>query len=185
MPRLFVGLELPSSTRMMLSLLRGGLRNARWIDSENYHITLRFIGDIDDRVADDIAFELSRIQRAPLTVKLTGLGSFGSGKPHVVWARVEPTQELTELQAEQERILQRLGLPADGRKYKPHVTLARLRGTSIVELAHWLGMRGEFSAPMFTAGRFVLFSAKAGVGGGPYLVEESYPLVTQAVSRWA
>lgn len=185
MPRLFVGLELPSSTRMMLSLLRGGLRKARWIDPENYHITLRFIGDIDDRIAEDVAFELSRIHRAPLAIKLTGLGSFGSGKPHVVWARVEPTQALAELQAEQERILQRQGLPADGRKYKPHVTLARLRGTSAVELARWLGMRGEFSAPAFTRARFVLFSAKADVGGGPYLVEGSYPLVPQAVSRWA
>ena len=176
MPRLFTGLELPSGTGMMLSLMRGGLRGARWVDPENYHITLRFIGDIDDRIADDVAFELARVHRAPLTIKLTGLGSFGGTKPHALWVRVEPTQELAELQAEQERILQRLGLQAERRKYTPHVTLARLKGTSPAELARWLEMRGEFSAPAFTAGRFVLFSAKAAVGGGPYLVEESYPL---------
>ncbi|KZL17027.1 2',5' RNA ligase family [Pseudovibrio axinellae] len=176
MPRLFTGLELPMSTGMMLSFLRGGLRGARWIDPENYHITLRFIGDIDDRIADEVAYELARVHRAPLTIKLIGLGAFGGTKPHTLWARVERTPELTELQAEQERILQRLGLQAARRKYKPHVTLARLRGTSPEEVANWLELQGEFSAPAFTAGRFVLFSAKAAVGGGPYLVEESYPL---------
>lgn len=176
MPRLFTGLELPSSIRMMLSALQGGLRGARWVDPENYHITLRFIGDIDDRSADEVAYELARVHRAPVSVKLSGLGSFGNGKPHAVWARVQPSRELVEMQAEQERILQRLGFPAERRKYIPHVTLARLRGTTPVEAASWLEMRGDFSAPEFLAGRFVLFSAKATVGGGPYLVEESYPL---------
>lgn len=176
MPRLFTGLEVPGETGLMLSMLRGGLRGARWIDAENYHITLRFIGDIDERTADEVAAALDRVRRRPIEIRLQGLGSFGNGKPHAVWARVEPTPDLTELQAEQERILQRIGLPGERRKYTPHVTVARCRTSTNEDVAQWLAERGSFKAPPFIAGRFVLFSAKSSIGGGPYLVEEAYPL---------
>ena len=177
MPRLFTGLEIPADIGMRLSLLSGGLRNARWIDAENYHITLRFIGDIDDRLADEVADALGRIHRDPLEIRLDGLGAFGKDKPHSIHVRVQPTPALAELQAEQERIIQRLGLPAERRKFMPHLTLCRLRaGTSPAEVAQWLSLRGDFQAPPFTAGRFVLFSSKASTGGGPYVIEETYPL---------
>ena len=176
MPRLFTGLEIPSETALMLSMLRGGLRGARWIDPENYHLTQRFNGDIDARTADEVVAALDRVQRKPVEIRLTGLGSFGNGKPHAVWARVEPTTQLAELQAEQERILQRMHLPAERRKYIPHVTVARCKTSTNEDVAKWLSERGNFQAPSFVAGRFVLFSAKSSVGGGPYLVEEAYPL---------
>lgn len=175
MPRLFTGFEIPAQTGLMLSLLRGGLKGARWIDPENYHITLRFIGDIDDREADDVADALDRVHRKPVEIRLNGLGSFGNGNPHAVWARVEPSTELSELQAEQERIIQRLNLPPERRKFLPHLTVARCRTSSNEDVARWLSERGDFQAPPFVAGRFVLFSAKASVGGGPYLIEEIYP----------
>lgn len=176
MPRLFTGLEIPSETALRLSMLRGGLRGARWIDPENYHITLRFIGDIDERTADEVVNALDRVRRNPVEVRLDGLGVFGNGKPHCVWSGVRLTPELAELQSEQERILQRLHLPAERRKYIPHVTLARCKTSTNEDVARWLSERGDFQAPPFVAGRFVLFSAKASVGGGPYLVEEAYPL---------
>ena len=176
MPRLFTALALPDDTRMWLSNLRGGLRGARWIDPENYHITLRFIGDVDERVADEAAFTLSRISRPPFEVRLAGLGSFGGKRPHSVWARVEPCPGLMELQAEQERRLQRLGLPAEARRFTPHVTIARLRGGTARDVADWLALFGGFSAPAFTADHFNLLSSRASFGGGPYLTEETYPL---------
>jgi 2'-5' RNA ligase len=80
------------------------------------------------------------------------------------------------MQAEQERIAQRLGLPPDQRKFTPHVTLARLRGTSPRQVADYLAMRGGFRAGPFPVVRFVLFSARDSVGGGPYLIEEAYQL---------
>ncbi len=180
MIRLFTGLEIPQSAAFMLSGLRGGLRGARWLDPENYHITLRFIGDVDDRTADEVADALMRVRRPSVKIHLAGLGSFGGAKPHALWARVAPTPALAELQAEHERILQRLGLPAEGRKYTPHVTLARLRGSAPSEVATWLALRGGFDVAPFIASRFVLFSARAAVGGGPYLVEESFPLFEMA-----
>jgi 2'-5' RNA ligase len=185
MPRLFTGLEIPDDVAQRLSLLRGGLPGARWIDAESYHVTLRFIGDIDGPTAVEVADALSRIDRDSLTLTIDGLDAFGSKKPHALVARIAGGRALIELQAEQERIIQRLGLPAETRKFTPHVTLARLRGTSNRDVAEYLALRGGFSAGPFRADRFVLYSSRDSVGGGPYLVEEAYPLARQGLQRAA
>jgi len=176
MPRLFSALEIPRDAAMSLSLLRGGLPGARWIDVENYHLTLRFFGDIEGHVADEIANALDRVRRPSFDLNLSGVGVFGSKKPHSLYAAVAHSPELFGLQGEIERICQRLGLPADPRKFAPHVTLARLRHTSPQEAAHYLSARGNFSTLPFRVGRFVLMSSRDSVGGGPYVVEEAWKL---------
>jgi len=157
-------------------MMRGGLPGARWIDPENYHLTLRFIGDIDDALARDIAGLLGRVQRRPFELRLDGLSSFGGRKPRALVASITAVTPLLELQAEQERLLQRLGLEPEGRKYIPHVTLARLRDTSSWQVADYLSARGHFRSASFEVSRFVLFSSRSSVGGGPYVVEADYPL---------
>ncbi len=180
MPRLFTALEVPRDAALSLSLLRGGLPGARWIDVENYHITLRFLGDIEGHVADEVANALDRIRRPAFTLKLSGVGAFGSKKPHSIYANVAPSSDLMQLQSEIERICQRLGLAADPRKFVPHVTLARLRNASTHDVAHYLSTRGNFATQPFKVGRFVLMSSKDSVGGGPYIVEEAWPLDARA-----
>jgi 2'-5' RNA ligase len=103
---------------LSLSLLRGGLPGARWLSVENYHITLRFIGDIDGPTADELIGAFDRIDRQAFSLSLSGMGSFGSKKPHSIWAGVSPSAELKALQAEIERICQRLGLPPDPRRFR-------------------------------------------------------------------
>lgn len=174
MPRLFTGLEIPPEIGERLSSLRGGLPGARWIDPENYHVTLRFIGDIDGISANEIAGVLGRVNRKPFDVQLQGLQSFGGKKPRAVVASVVPSRPLLELQAELERLIRRVGLDPEGRKFTPHVTLARLRDASDQDVADYLSVRGYFPAKVFTAQRFVLFSSRASIGGGPYVVEDSY-----------
>ncbi len=176
MPRLFTALEIPRNVAMSLSLLRGGLPGARWIDVENYHITLRFIGDVDGRTADEIVDRLDRIDRTEFQMTLTGIGSFGSKKPHSIWAGVAPSPEIYALQAEIERICQRIGLPPDPRKFTPHVTLARLKNCRLDDTVQYLSGRGNFYTAPFMVSRFVLLSSKESVGGGPYLTEEVFPL---------
>ncbi|HEY0441744.1 MAG TPA: RNA 2',3'-cyclic phosphodiesterase [Xanthobacteraceae bacterium] len=176
MPRLFTGLELPAEVGAELAMLRGGLPRARWVEPENYHITLRFIGDVDDRVAHEIGSMLDQVNRHGFELRLDGLTSFGGRKPRAVVAAVPNVPALIELQAEHERIMQRIGLEPEGRKYTPHVTLARLRDSSSRQVADYLAERGPYRSPSFPVGRFVLFSARASVGGGPYLVEAAYPL---------
>jgi len=176
MPRLFTGLEIPASLAESLALLRGGLPGARWIDPENYHVTLRFIGDVDDEIAHEVAWALGKVRRRDLELRLEGLSSFGGRKPRAVVAAIAQSPSVMELQAEHERLIQRVGLEPEGRKYTPHVTLARLRDASSFDVAEYLSARGAFRAPPFTVSRFVLFSSRASVGGGPYVVEAAYPL---------
>jgi 2'-5' RNA ligase len=177
MPRLFTGIEVPAEIGERLALLRGGLPGARWIDKENYHITLRFIGDVDMNVADDIADTLDRVSRGEFSLTIDGIGSFGSRKPHSLVARIRPSRPLSDLQAEHERLMQRIGLPPEPRKYTPHITLARLRGATGGDIADFLSFRGGLVSDPFEVSHFVLFSARDSVGGGPYVVEETYPLI--------
>jgi len=177
MPRLFTGLEIPAEIGLALSGYRGGLPGARWVDPENYHITLRFIGDVDEGMAEDVFSVLgSGRRRDAVSVTLDALASFGGERPRAVFVRAAPTNGLAELQAEQERLVRRVGLPPEKRKFTPHVTLARLRDTSAIEVAGYIAMRGQFPKLTFTARRFVLFSARESTGGGPYVVEAAYPL---------
>ena len=176
MPRLFTALELPEAVVGQLALARGGVAGARWLEPEDYHVTLRFIGDVDGRAARDIAETLGDIRRPKTQVRFEGLSWFGGLKPRSLIARVKPEPALMDLQAEQERRLRRIGLEPETRKFTPHVTLARLRGVGQASVASYLAARGALMAESFTAERFVLYSARDGSGGGPYLVEAAYPL---------
>ncbi len=187
MPRLFTAIEVPKEIGMMLSGLRGGIHGARWITPENYHLTLRFIGDIDERTANEVAGVLDFVERPSFSLTLTGLDQFGGKKPRALFASVQPSPVLIELQAEQERMMQRIGLPPEGRRFTPHVTLARLRDASVIEVADYLATRGGFRPVTFPVSRFVLYSSRASQGGGPYIVEADYPLRGRArlESRYA
>ena len=177
MPRLFTGLEIPDDIGLALAQYRGGLPGARWLEPENYHVTLRFIGDIDDAVARDVFSVLGEgRRRGALAVSLDRLATFGGDRPRALFARVEPTPDLQDLQAEQERLMRRVGLPPERRKFTPHVTLARLRDTSPADAAHYIATHGHFPKLTFTAERYVLYSARESTGGGPYLVDAAYPL---------
>jgi RNA 2',3'-cyclic 3'-phosphodiesterase len=177
MPRLFTGIEIPAEIGLALSSFRGGIPGARWVEPDNYHITLRFIGDIDERMADDVTSILGeRRQRNPLAITIDGLDSFGGGKPRAVFARTSGNGELNELQGEQERLLRQVGLPPETRKFTPHITLARLKHVSPIVVADYIATRGHFPKLTFTAHRFVLYSSRASMGGGPYLIEAAYPL---------
>lgn len=176
MPRLFAALEIPHHAATHMSMLRGGLPGARWIDMENYHLTLRFIGDIEHHMADEVAHAFERVHRRAFTLGFAGLGAFGGKKPHCLYAVPTGCPDLYDLQTEIAGICRRLGLPADPRKFTPHVTLARLRNSSPRAVANYLTVRGGFYVTPFKVDRFVLMSSRNSVGGGPYIAEEAYPL---------
>ncbi|MEL6437344.1 MAG: RNA 2',3'-cyclic phosphodiesterase [Pseudomonadota bacterium] len=176
MPRLFAALEIPHHAAMMLSMLKGGLPGARWIDQENHHLTLRFIGDVEHHTADEILNAFATVKRKPFELGLSGLGAFGGKKPHSVFAQPTGSPDLIDLQAEIARKCQRLGLAPDARKFTPHVTVARLRKSSPEAVAKYLSMRGAFYVAPFKVERFVVMSSRDSVGGGPYVIEESYDL---------
>lgn len=179
MPRLFTGIEVPEALARELAMMRGGLSGARWVEPENFHITLRFLGDIDQSLAREAYLELWRVRRAPVPIRLGELSFFGGERPRSLIIKVLPGAELMELQAEHERIMRRIGLAPETRKFTPHVTLARLRGTSSLAMADYLSLRGLPPRGQYLAERFVVYSSRDSVGGGPYVVEAEYPLGPQ------
>lgn len=176
MPRLFTALEIPAEIATALTLHRGGLVGARWIEPADYHITLRFLGDVDRRMAHDVYAFLGDLRTNPFEVTLDALGSFGGDKPRAIFARVQPSAKLLELQADVERLMRRLGLAPEPRKFVPHVTLARLRDVSTLDVAHYLGQHSIIRPISFTARRIALMSSRDSIGGGPYVLEAAYPL---------
>ncbi len=176
MPRLFSAIEIPEHIAGRLTFLRFGLSGARWIDPENYHLTLRFIGDVDGPTARDFTHALGGIEVEPFELRLDGLGSFGGHKPRAIFAAVAPSNPLDALRRANERAAREAGLPPEGRNFKPHVTLARLRGARADAVAAYLERQGGVYAEPFLVTRFVLYSSRNSVGGGPYVVEAAYDL---------
>lgn len=177
MIRLFTALEIPPHVADRLELLQSGLKGARWIDREAFHITLRFIGEVPENMAGDIDRALSSLRTEPFSVTLDGIGEFGGKKPHAVWARVAENPQLMQLQARQENALRRIGLTPERRKYTPHVTLARMRrGAEPSEVMRYIERNNLFRAGPFEVRQFVLMSSRLSQGGGPYIVEREYML---------
>lgn len=177
MPRLFTALEIPSEIALALSLKRGGMPGSRWIDPDNYHITLSFIGDVEQRTAREIAHVLGDVRGfEPIPICLEHLDAFGGDKPRSIFARVQHNDELSELKGSLDAALWRAGIKPEKRKYVPHVTLARLRGASSLMVADYLQGNATVSPLRFTAKRFVLLSSKPSMGGGPYALEQVYDL---------
>lgn len=174
MPRLFTGLEIPPEAALDLQIMQGGIPGARWMDPDNYHLTIRFIGDIEAGLAREVARSLDQVTFKPFQVKLKGVGVFGGNKPHSLYAGVEENGELRRLRDVQERICQVLGLAAESRRFQPHVTLARLKEPDLRALQRWVEVHSLYATPAFDVARFVLFSSRPLKGGGPYAVEESY-----------
>jgi 2'-5' RNA ligase len=174
MPRLFTGVEIPQDVAFDLDLMRGGIIGARWIDRESFHITLRFIGDIEEGLAREIAYELDGVPFRPFSLRLKGIDVFGGNRPNTLYAGVEECPELRRLQSSHERMCQALGLEAEPRKFVPHVTLARVKEADIGQIQRFVASHSLYKSREFEVDRFILFSSRPSRGGGPYAVEQSY-----------
>lgn len=176
MIRLFVGLSIPDDHRRELSLIQNGVKDARWIDAENLHITLRFIGEVDEDVAAEVVEALRYVTATPFDVTLKGVGTFGS-PPHSLWVGAEdtPTGALSHMHASVESALVRAGLPPEGRKFTPHVTLTRFRrSVNPGRLAQHLSTHAGFALPPFTVQGFTLFQSHLGHTGAHYTPLSTY-----------
>ena len=135
-PRLFVALDLPQAVKRSLEPLAKGLGDVRWLAPEQQHLTLRFIGDVDNGALHDIAEALATVPARPFELTLKGLGHFPPrGEPRVLWVGVDKNPELASLKRRIDRALKDAGLPPDARKFAPHVTIARMRGAALADPA--------------------------------------------------
>ena len=177
MMRLFVGIALPPSLRDRLSVMSSGLSGARWISPENLHLTLCFLGQVDDHLADDIDLTLSSIEAPAFDYTVNGINTFGRGhQVHTLWAKVEAVPSLMALQAKIETAMLRLGQEPEHRKFTPHITLARTKGASTAKVAEWLETSGGLSFGPVHVGSFALFRSHLGSGPPYYEVLSEYLL---------
>lgn len=176
MIRLFVGLEIPERVRTALSSLQAGVPGARWTKPEQFHLTLRFIGEVDGATANDIDDALSAIRADPFILELAGVGEFGGKKPRALWIGIRTNEALIRLQRKIEAALQRLGLDAEQRKFTPHVSLARLKETPRGHVMDFLTDHALFASGPFEVKQFVLFSSQLGANGSVYRPERIYLL---------
>ena len=157
--------------------MAGGLPGARWTRDENFHLTLRFIGDVDEGVADDVDSALLEINAPPFDVFIVGIGYFGKAKAaRAVWAGIETSEPLIRLQQKVDSAMQRIGLAAEERKYTPHITLARLKGTPQRRLENFVADHGDFCAGPVHVDTFTLYSSFLSSSGAIYTPEVTYPL---------
>jgi 2'-5' RNA ligase len=176
MLRLFVGIEFPPELKLRLSLLQSGIAAARWIDPGNFHLTLRFIGEVDEGTAADVDEALLRLKSRPFSVQLAAVGIFGGYKLRTLWVGVEREPALVTLQAKIEQALIRAGLPPEPRKFSPHVTLARLRDPRRGELQEYLAAHAQFRAEPLRVDRFSLIASYPTKAGSVYEDQADYPL---------
>jgi 2'-5' RNA ligase len=176
MLRLFVGIEFPPELKLQLSLLCTGVPGAKWVDPGNFHLTLRFIGEIAEDVAADIDEALARIKAAPFTLRLAGTGVFGGRRPHALWVGVERDPELVRLRDKIEHALVRVGIEPEQRKFAPHVTLARLRDPELDKLGHFLAAHAQFRPDPLRVGHFSLIASFPTKAGSVYEDQADYPL---------
>ncbi len=175
MPRLFTGLEIPLAHSQRLMMLRGDIITARWIALENYHVTLRFLGDISQMQADDYMAQLDQLTIEPFDLTIKSVGHFGTKRAHALWAGFEPSEPLVQLHRAHEKCATLIGLEPEPRKFIPHITLARLTRTRLSTIAPFLADFSGFELDPFTVTQSALYSAKPSTGGGPYVVEEVFP----------
>jgi len=176
MHRLFLALRLPAPLLAACDrLMDDGPPGWAWQDDEQLHITLRFIGEVDRRAAEDIADALAQLRSRPVEAGIDGVGWFDHGPRGALFARVTPRPPLESLHAKLDRLLVRLGHEPERRAFLPHVTLARRRRAA-ESPDHWLAANAGFSAPPVTIDAVTLFESRLGRAGAAYEAVASIPL---------
>jgi 2'-5' RNA ligase len=174
--RLFVALPLPENVAQSLLLIQGGVPGARWQTRDQLHLTLRFIGEVDNQTAILLDEALAAIQAPAFALQLHAVGQFGGKQIHSLWAGVRKNPALDHLQRKVDSAIRRIGRPQDAHKFTPHVTLARLRHPQTHKALEWLTHHALFTSAEFTVGAFQLYSSKLISDGSIYRVEQDYPL---------
>lgn len=179
MHRLFVALRPPLPIRARLGDVMGGVPGARWQDDEQLHLTLRFIGEVDGRVAKDVVLALGQVHAPSLEIALAGVGAFDkNGRVDALWAGVTPHDGLAALHRKVDHAIVRVGLPPEGRSYLPHITLARLPRSmgKGIEIERWCADHASLTSAPFAIGHLYLYASTLGSGGARYEAIERWPL---------
>ncbi len=179
--RLFTAIGIDPSIAEEMAKIQIGLRQARWLDMVNMHVTLKFLGDVDRGQLDDVDAALSDIQAPAFDLSFCGVSAFDKGgRVHTVWAGIEQTDGIQFLRTKVESALVRAGFPAERRQYKPHATLARMMPTPAAEIANYLEAFADFAAGPMEVDRFTLYQSHVTHKGVYYQPLRDYGLSAYA-----
>jgi 2'-5' RNA ligase len=176
MHRLFVAIRPPEPIIDLLIDAMDDSPEFRWQDHEQLHLTLRFIGEVDRPVADDLADALSRIRADRFNIHVSGVGRFEQRNSGALWAGVDPRAPLAALAAKVERACQSVGLEPERRAFHPHITLARWKGRRAREIQDFLERKRGLSSAPFEVDAFILFESRLSKHGAHYEAVASYAL---------
>jgi len=175
--RLFAAIPVPDAIAGDFNRLRKGVPGAKWRPAENLHITLRFFGEIDERMAEDLDAELASIRQSPFTLALKGAGWFGKAAPSALWLGLDEAEPLMRLNEKCDRAARRAGLPPEPRKFHPHMTLAYLQGTPVDKANRFVQRAADLHTEPWQVTHFSLYSSWITRGNANiYEVEADYPL---------
>jgi len=156
--RLFVAIDLPDSVKGEIAALTSRLAGVRLVFPEQLHLTLRFIGEVEEQTMLAIKDSLSSVTSPPLTLSLSGAGYFPRGThPRVLWIGLTPDDLLLQLQSKIERAVQAAGIPGDARPFTPHITIARTKDAGRLETIEFARRHASFCSSPFRADSFHLF----------------------------
>lgn len=176
MTRLFVALRPPPPMRAALMATMHGIAGARWQDDAQLHLTLSFIGEVDDMPAEMIAEALTHVQAAPVELALSGVGAFArKGAPHALWAGVSPVESVTALAVKVRHALRRSGVEPEREAFVPHITVARLNRSS-GPIDGWLAANALLAGAVTRFDRFGLYESVLRPEGSEYLLLADYRL---------
>jgi 2'-5' RNA ligase len=176
MHRLFVAIRPPETIRDLLIDAMDDSADFRWQDDGQLHLTLRFVGEVERPLANDLADSLSRIGAAPLELRIAGVGRFEQRNSGALWAGVEPKAPLAALAAKVERACQSVGLEAERRAFHAHITLARWKGRKTREVQNFLERTRDLCSEPFAISEFLLFESRLSRHGAHYEPVAAYPL---------
>lgn len=177
MYRLFIAVDMPRELQERVGNMFFGMPGAKWVAEEQLHLTLRFIGEVDGGVFEDIREGLSEIKADSFTMQLKGMGYFPPRKkPKVLWVGIDKNEKLTILRNRVEAAVVKAGLPPEQRKFSPHITLARLRDTPLKKVTNFLAGNSLYESESFQVSEFHLYSSVLTPKGAIHQLEATYPL---------
>jgi 2'-5' RNA ligase len=175
MHRLFVAIRPPAEVRDQLLDLMQGVPDLRWQNDDQLHLTLRFIGEVERPVAEDLAAELERIRFEKFALALKGIGRFDQRRGGALWAGVASKDQLKPLAQKVERACQAAGLAPEHRAYHPHITLARW-SRAAPDLGPFIDRHSDLKSEPWLVDEFILYESRLGRDGPHYEAVVSYPL---------
>lgn len=184
MPRLFIGIKIRSAKSFedTLSDLKEKFSQSsiKWVDTKNFHLTLKFLGDVEEFTLNSLIVLLDQIAyRSPeFTLESTGLGYFGTiGHPRVIWFGFKPNSGFKNLQSSIEESLYELGFKKESVNNLPHLTLGRVKSLSDMDDLKAIFTRIQSVPEKFPVTKFSLIKSTLTQKGSIYRTIKDFPLV--------